>query len=96
MTEMEQVSQHYSLNWSYTNLNTVRAWMQSKIAIVRSLAERPAETLRAFTHGYVVPGTQFEVVYNALHDRCPAEFLDGTEKIAGGASWAAPDYCELF
>eukprot|EP01043_Picozoa_sp_COSAG02_P116597 COSAG02_NODE_53034_length_304_cov_0.756098_1_plen_50_part_01 len=50
--------------------------MQSKIAIVRSLAERPAKSLRDFTQGYILAGTQFEVVHNALQDHCPSNFLE--------------------
>jgi hypothetical protein len=70
-------------------------WMQSKIAVVRSLAERPAESLRDFMQGYIPAGTQFEVVYNALQDHCPSNFLEGAEA-TGSASWAPPNYCELF
>ena len=55
----------------------------SKIAVVRALAERPGETLTQYVEGYRVPETKFEVLYNAIGDRC-------------GGGEAPPDYCELF
>ncbi len=55
----------------------------SKIAVVRALAERPGETLTQYVEGYRVPETKFEVVYNAIGDRC-------------GGGQAPPDYCDLF
>ena len=62
--------------------------VQSKIGIVRALAEQPGTSLPLYTQGYAVPGTHFEVVYNALQDHCPAlspQQQDGGSGGGGGA-----------